>query len=659
MMGEGLLGNRLNGYTDVLASSTDSILLSLQLMLPYAGATLYIASSFVWWLLLGSIAFTSGKILFRQADNGELANKLALGIVILIVFFPIKYKDTNYELPLASYLTIGVIQLVDQAYREGIDAVASNLTSNGQKLPISMIRTLNQSNLNVVDGSRLSPIVNDYVANCTVATTLQDPQTNQYLSEQEWRVVGLYGAGLLGFEASDYVADTDSTWSWSFFAFGIPDDASSRIETEFTQLRESAVRIFQTIEFPQSFRGYTYPTEDYWRARVDGEVQNATSPKLIDLPSEARFLSTADYDEYQRTGAVPDTTDLSQWHADDCYELYYLAHQGTRNYLKGLQGSYRDVFARGVWNTDETTAVAAGSHAVRQAMKNFYTKSANRESGSLQAGERPVSQFISEDQGLGGQAYANGMAAVQGSVYDLASILLNIGLDQWILTLLGSLSVAIAFLAVMFPFFVLVAPLVGGGSIIVVMKTMIMLEVTLMLSYLFASIGILLISAINIVSTNAALSAYGMSDGMTTITVTIMTGMFIFPLVAGKLAHMLVFGSNAVNGADGRTTSLGKQAALAGSVVGAVASVIPGAKAAMAARAAGSALKSAGNKADNGSGGSSGGGPSGGGSSAGLSSGSPGGLGSSARGSSAGGSGSQFNRGKGRLSSPRGGIRGR
>lgn len=135
-----------------------------------------------------------------------------------------------------------------------------------------------------------------------------------------------------------------------------------------------------------------------------------------------------------------------------------------------------------------------------------------------------------------------------------------------------------------------------------VMKTMVMLEVTLMLSYLFASIGILLISAINIVSTNAALSAYGMSDGMTTITVTIMTGMFIFPLVAGKLAHMLVFGSNAVNEADGRTTSLGKQAALAGSVVGAVASVIPGAKAAMAARAAGSALKSAGNKADNGSG---------------------------------------------------------
>lgn len=215
-MGEGLLGNRLNGYTDVLASSTDSILLSLQLMLPYAGATLYIASSFVWWLLLGSIAFTSGKILFRQADNGELTNKLALGIVILIVFFPIKYNDTNYELPLASYLTIGVIQLIDQAYREGVDAVASNLTSNGQKLPISMIRTLNQSNLNVVDGSRLSPIVNDYVANCTVATTLQDPKTNQYLSEQEWRVVGLYGAGLLGFEASDYVADTKSTWSWSF-----------------------------------------------------------------------------------------------------------------------------------------------------------------------------------------------------------------------------------------------------------------------------------------------------------------------------------------------------------------------------------------------------------------------------------------------------------
>lgn len=655
-MGEGLLGNRLNGYTDVLASSSDSIMLSLQLMLPYAGATLYIASSFVWWLLLGSIAFTSGKILFRQADSGEMINKLALGFVILIVFFPIKYKDTSYELPLASYLTIGVIQLVDQKYREGIDAVASTLTGNGQKLPISMIRTLNQSNLNVVDGSRLSPIVNDYVANCTVATTLQDPETNQYLSEQEWRVVGLYGAGLLGFEASDYVADTESTWSWSFLAFGIPDDASSRIDTEFTQLRDRAVRIFKTVEFPQSFRAYTYPTEEYWRARVEGEANSATSPKLIELPRDARFLSTVDEDVFKRTGQVPETTDLSQWHADDCHELYHLAHQGTRNYLKGLQGSYRDVFARGVWNTDETTAVAAGSHAVRQAMKNFYTKSANRESGSLQAGERPVSQFITDDQGLGGQVYANGMAAVQGSIYDLASILLNIGLDQWILTLLGSLSVAIAFLAVMFPFFVLVAPLVGGDSIVVVLKTMIMLEVTLMLSYLFASIGILLISAINVVSTNAALSAYGMSDGMTTLTVTIMTGMFIFPLIAAKLAHMLVFGSNAVNEADGRTTSLGKQAALAGSVVGAMAAFIPGGKAAMAARAAGraagGAMKSAGNKADR-----AGGGSSGGGSSAGLSSGSPGSFGGASRGSSAGGSASKFNRGQGRLSTPRGGIR--
>lgn len=645
-MGEGLLGNRLNGYTDVLASSTDSILLSLQLMLPYAGATLYIASSFVWWLLLGSIAFTSGKILFRQADSNEMVGKLALGFVILIVFFPIKYKDTSYELPLASYLTIGVIQLVDQKYREGIDAVASSLTGNGQKLPISMIRTLNQSNLNVVDGSRLSPIVNDYVANCTVATTLQDPETNQYLSEQEWRVVGLYGAGLLGFEPSDYVADTESTWSWSFFAFGMPDDASSRIDANFTQLRERAIRIFNTIEFPQSFRGYTFPTEDYWRGRVEGEANSSTSPKLIELPRDARFLSTADYDEYQRTGQVPETTDLSQWHADDCYELYYLSQQGTRNYLKGLQGSYRDVFARGVWNTDETTAVAAGSHAVRQAMKNFYTKSANRESGVLKAGERPVSQFISEDQGLGGQAYANGMAAVQGSIYDLASILLNIGLDQWILTLLGSLSVAIAFLAVIFPFFVLVAPLVGGESIIVVLKTMVMLEVTLMLSYLFASIGILLISAINIVSTNAALSAYGMSDGMTTLTVAIMTGMFIFPLVAAKLAHMLVFGSNGVREADGRTTSLGKQAALAGSVVGAMAAVIPGAKAAMVARAASGAMKSAGNKAD-----SAGSGSSGGGSAAGFSSGSPGGLGGASSGPG------KFNRGQGRLSTPRSGIR--
>ena len=203
-MGDGILGNRLMGITDALASSVDTIRLALSLMLPYAGPILNVATVFIWWLLLGSIAFTSGKILFRQANSQELAGKLGLGIVLLVAFIPMQVEDSKYKLPLASYITINLIEIVDLNYRQGIDVVASGMTNNDGRLPISMIRTLNQNNLNAVESSRLAPIVSDYVANCTTATLKSHPETGEALSQRQWRSVGLYGAGALGFEPEDF-----------------------------------------------------------------------------------------------------------------------------------------------------------------------------------------------------------------------------------------------------------------------------------------------------------------------------------------------------------------------------------------------------------------------------------------------------------------------
>lgn len=643
-MGETILGNRLLGITDALASSLDSIQLAMLLMLPYAGAILSVATSFVWWFLLASLAFTSGKILFRQANGSDLAGKIGLGIALLIAFFPIQYANTGHKLPLASYVTINLIELVDKNYRQGVDAMVSNLNEGDEKLPISMIRALNQNNLNVVDGSRLAPIVNDYVANCTSATLKPDPGTGEYLSQKQWRMVGLIGSGALGFEPSDYIRSNNQIANtFSTGTFGIKGTVGREIPTEFTDLRSAAIRVLNTVQLPGNTRSYDLPTQKYWDAKLNAKTSGTISGTEIDLPDQARFLSTHDYSEYQSDPMSAARVDLTKWYADDCYELYYLAHTGTRNYLKAMNESYKNVFNQGEWNTSEQTAVAAGSHAVTEAMRNFYAKSANREAAGLGAGSEGVSTFTRRDVGILEDTKTNGLAQIQGAINDLAAILLNINLDQWVITALGSLSIAIAFIAVTFPFFALLAPIVGGEGIITPLKVMIMLEVTLMLSYAIASIGTSLLAALNIVASNTKFSAYGMGDGTTALTVTVMTGMFIFFLFAGKLAHVLVFGSNGVGSADGRTVTPGKQAALAGSVVGAVASMLmPGGKAVRAARVASQAAKGTSGHSRSSSSGATNS----------LSSSAPRSGGAAPRGAPASGSASQFSRGQGRLSTP-------
>lgn len=641
-MGDGILGNRLMGITDALASSVDTIRLSLSLFLPFAGPILNVATSFVWWFLLASIAFTSGKILLRQANGQELAGKLGLGMVLLVVFFPIKEGDTHYKLPLASYVTINLIEMIDLNYRQGIDVVTSEMTNNDGRLPVSMIRTLNQNNLNAVDASRLAPIVSDYVANCTSATLKSHPDTGEPLSQRQWRTVGLFGSGALGFEPEDY--REPESWLTKLLSNGLwspMGGLGSELDELFESDREKAIQLLKQTPIPTNLRGYEFPTENYWNAKLNGEANTSIPNRTISLPDEARFLSTQAYNSYKANGQIDPREDLTKWYADDCYELYTLAQQGTRNYLKALQVSYADVFERNKWNISEQDAYAAGSHAVAEAMRNYYTRSANREAAGAEPGARPVSGFLSNDTDSGSYLKANGLSTLQGAVNDLASMLLNIGLDQWVISLLGSLSIAIAFIAVIFPFFALLAPITGGGAIVTPLKVMIMLELTLMLSYAIAALGLMLIAAINVVAVNSKFSAFGLGDGMTTLTVTVMTAMFIFPLFAAKLAHVLVFGSSGVGAADGKTVSLGKQAGLAGAVLGAAAALLPGKAAAMAGRAARQASKARQGHSNNQN------------SSVAGSPGGNGGLSSTVpRGTPASGRSSSFSRGNGRVASP-------
>lgn len=580
-MADNLFGDRLSGILDALAGSDETIATAVHLLLPYAGVFTNIANAFIWWGLLFSIAWTIAKLVMRQTKPDEIAGKLGLAIVIFVCFIPVQVVPGSFgRLPLASFVTWKAMSTVDNLFREGVNELSSNLTRNGRGLPLSMVHTLNNDSLGAIEGSYLAPIISDYVANCTYATTLEN-EYGERLSQTHWRSVGLLGTGGLGFEKSNYqgtggyVSDT----LVKLFSFGTIDLEEMRDKAaDWESWREEAIKILNRVDFPQSIgSGYKLPTSEYWKARIiDTKVAETDSVETLTLPKDARYLATHDHVEYERTGKEPE--DLKRWHADNCYELYRLAHLGTRSYLEGLSEHYQVSMKTTAYNLSSQDAVAAGGAALGEAMRTYYRRAANIEAGAGGPGAKPVNgSFVSNDSEYGSDFAANGWGSMMGSINELAAMLLNINLDQLIIVSLGSLSIAIAFLAVMFPLFALMAPISGGGAITLPLKMMIMLELTLMLSYAVATVGILLLAALNTVATNSSYGAYSIGTSTANLTVAVMTGMFIFPFIAAKLAHVVVFGSAGVRAADGQTISAGKQAALAAVVMKAVAAVAGGA----------------------------------------------------------------------------------
>lgn len=572
-MADPLFGNRLSGIVDAIASSSETISVSVNLMLPFAAPMMGVAKTFVWWGILFAVAATIGKLLLQQASTQELSGKLGLAVVVFVCFIPIQVKPGPFgQLPLASYVTWKSMGMIDEAFREGVSAVVGAMTGNETSLPLNMIHTLNNEAISAIDGTPLAPIISDYVANCTYATTMKGPNGEQ-LTQNNWRSVGLLGSGGLGFEASDILEQKNEFKNglMKIVSFGTVDLGKMEdVAADWESQRDVAKEILRTVEFPKNIgNGYELPTKAYWESKINQEaIPQEEMYVSMSLPDDAAFLSTHDYAEYRRTGAVD--ADTQRWNADNCYELYLLAHRGTRAYLTGLSDHYQVSMTSPAKQYFPQEAKAAGGAALGEAMRTYYTKTANREAGGGEGGQPVIGSFVSKES----DSSPSGWSSLMGGIHELSAILLKINLDQLIMASLGTLSLGIAFLAIIFPIFVMLSPIVGGHAITLPLKTMIMLELTLMMSYAIASVGLELLAALNVVAVNSAAGAFGIGSGTANLTVAVMTGMFLFPFFAAKLAHVIVFGSAGVGIADGRTISVGQQAGLAAAAAGAALALV-------------------------------------------------------------------------------------
>lgn len=555
--------NRLNGVLDLLASSSETVDVAVHLILPFASPLLYVANFFVWWGLLFSVAWAIAKLLFSAAPPQEMAQKVALGAMIFLAFIPIQVTSGYYgRLPLASWITWQGASTVNQLFKNGVDGVLSTMTKNDSGLPLGLIHTLNDEQIKSINGTPLAPIVSDYVGNCTRAVTFQDSDGSP-IAQREWRSVGLLGTGGLGFEVSDAASTEPSIVADKLtyiFSLGTLDLEKMHQATHDWESERSRVKkLLAKVEFPNEVRatGYQLPTSEYWRQQIDPDYRaSGKSYESLSLPADSEFLPTASGYAYQNSGAT--TAGPKTWYADNCLELYYLAHRGTRSYLHALSDYYEVSMANLSTKLTPDQAKAAGGAALEQAMRSYYNRVANQAAGAGNGSAPALGSYT-----LTGADNDEGWGTAMGWIHELAAFLLNIGLDQAVLGLLGSMAVGIAFLVISFPIFAVLAPITGSSAIVIPLKIIIMLNLTLMVAYVSTAVGLELIAGLNVVATNSAMGAYSMSSASANLTVGVMTGMFLMPIIGGVISYMIVFGSMGVGAMEGLNVSLGKQAGLA------------------------------------------------------------------------------------------------
>lgn len=563
-----------DGYTDALANNSETIRLAMEMLVPFYAVASDVAWVFIPWFALFALAWVSGKMLFGQAKGADMMRPVSIFAAIALCLIPLRPGVTEFdsEFGLGPYLVYSVSQSFNQVVTETITFAQAQMMG-GQPAPLSALSTMNQEYSNLFAGSPLSPLLNDYWANCTVGVV-----DLEAYSPKHWQSVGLLGPGVLGLQPDDIrdsqqflerLNNSDSTVYRSYQTRFPPREVQA--PTGWDSLRDEIRPMLESVDLPGGTgRAYRIPTEASWRQSMNLNQTQEIGPekfmKVTDYSAEQRrnFMRPEIYERTVGPNADPAFEyDETKFYPSNCFSMYQLAHIGLNNYYKAAQDAYSvspstdpsgDSYEFEGFN--KTTATAA----YKGGLQTFYQGSlAKRLNDNRYAGAMNGLSPRGDDMR---SATDTVLTEGQGIMQSITSFLLGINLDQWVLTLIGSLGLGIAFLLVLLPFFAPFAFISAAGenSLSVIFKVIIMLQLTLTLAFVIAIIGASIMAIVNAY----AATSYS-NNGLSTmsiggIAVAINTACLVFPLYAGKMAYLALFGSIGASAPSGQTITAGKMA---------------------------------------------------------------------------------------------------
>lgn len=588
---------RYEGYIDALSQTGETIKLAMDLLMPFYSAAASIGWFFIPWFALFAVAWVAFKLAGRQAKPAELLRPVSIFAAIAICLIPVPPSATDFDRPfgVGPYLTYSVLKSFNDLVTETI-TVAQTKAMGGQPVPLTALRTMNQEYANLFKDSDLNPLLNDYWGNCTVGVVDLNKR-----SPQHYQAVGLLGPGLLGLQPSDisasqeYLRQLNSDDGPSQYVRRSPGaaalfDPPDNNRANWAELRSDMRSDLEVVAFPNGTgRTYRIPKAAEWKSRMgvdvdpdaDGQGNSSRFMTLDDFGDrQEQFINPEVYQTVYGPNSVPGAEhDPTQFWSDNCWTLFQLSHTGLNEWYKAVQARFNvpAYEVSEVLHEFEPFEAATSRAAFAGGLQTFHDGSLakrlnNSRQGAAMNGLDPSGDTYSEATG-------DFIAEIQSFTQMITSFFLELNLDQWVLTLIGSLGLAIAFLLILFPFFAPFAFMSSAGenAITVIFKVIVMLQLTLTLAFVIASIGA---SIMMVVNAYAATAYEG--DGLSTMSigalaVTINTACLIFPLYAAKLAYLALFGSMGVSGATGQTISAGAMAmttVIAGAIAGRGASTV-------------------------------------------------------------------------------------
>lgn len=572
---------RFEGYIDALSQNGETIKLAMDLLLPFYAGAESVAWFFIPWFALFGLAWVAFKLAGRQAKPAEMLRPVSIFVVIAICLIPIPPSQTSFDksIGLGPFLTYSGLKAFNDLVVETV-TFAQAEAMGGQPVPLSALKTMNQEYATLFKNSDLNPLLNDYWGNCTVGTV---DLTRR--SPQHYQAVGLLGPGLLGLHQSDiensqeYLRRLNAEDGPAEYVRRSPGASAMFDSTDNSRANWHALRTqmrpdLEAVVFPGGTgRTYRLPTSSYWQQRM-GLPPSLEADDFLTVDdfgesssemeaAEQQFINPETYQAVYGPNPVPGAThDRTQFWADNCFSLFQMAHTGLNEWYKAYQAAF-DVppfEVNQVLFEFEDFEKATSRAAYAGGLQTFYDGSLAKRlneanSGNTMNGLDPKGDTYSEATG-------DFIADIQSWMQSITSFFLSLNLDQWVLTLIGSLGMAIAFLLILFPFFAPFAFMSSAGenTISVVFKVVVMLQLTLSLAFIIATIGASMMAVVNAY----AATSYE-SDGLSTMSiaglaVAINTACLIFPLYAGKLAYLALFGSRGASAASGQTITAGAMA---------------------------------------------------------------------------------------------------
>lgn len=571
-----------DAYIDYLAHGSDSINTAVELLLPFHNTILHYSKFYAFWLGLIGVGLIALMAAARVTQPIEIWKRILLVVTFMIILIPINVTPNqsgrSYPLGLGPFVLWKAIGGFDQVFRGGVDKVLESMAGESSKLPLHFYETLSSTFSEKLGNSPATRIYNDYMYRCTRAV---DPSVAGYPT---WYRLGLMGGGGLGLPleksnmSDQHSSPTSSFWTWlitrmtpgtylvnSVYQSHKKGNIIDQIEDELP----SALAALRSIDFGGDLHkrngAYLVPSAAYWRAALN--VSAPTTNEVHFIPVTDRYLPYHEKEAIRMGDLAPQISELKEGedrylhYVQNCEQLYELANTAMAQFYAAVKDYYE--IGKVNYNTDPEQVRNASISTVKAATEHLYRTSGAIKSLKAQGDIMLVPGLDTKDKGVLDKAEDTVKTEASSISSSFFNFLQELNLDKLIPVVIGGISLGIAFIIVFSPIPLLFALILPdrGAVIWTIAKITLLLQLTLMFSYIIVKVGLILISVINELNVVAAAGPLGTSRVLANMTLAVTSFAFMATILAGYFAKAIVFSGQGIGSPGGDPAPATKQMA--------------------------------------------------------------------------------------------------